>query len=302
MIEMLRNQLSKAASAGQVVVFFTGSDPLDPVFRPLVDWLEAHGINHYTVDVDSDESLACVKQRHLASTILPIICVDGRVLATRPLLGPLLDSGQLQTLLTPAGCTAGPVLAVTKAALAVWRAALGSPADVIRLRISAGFEHSLTVDSAEPGDLRLDISGVPLVMDAPSASRANGVGIDWVTRKDTAGFRIDNPNAAPNPRELDCISLAQVLAGPAVPLIIDARTEDEYQVERLPASKHLNGDLVDALAVLDRRTHLLFYCDNGRRSRRAALHYVEQGFTNVALLAGGIQAWKIHLAKSDAIG
>jgi monothiol glutaredoxin len=302
MREMVRSQLARAASAGHVVVFFAGSDPLNPLVRPLLEWLESHGIEHTAADLDSDESLVCLRQQGLAAEILPILCVDGRVAATGPVLEPLLESGQLQTLVARGQSSNVPVLAVTEKALAVWRAALSEPADVIRLHISAGYEHSLSVDSAAPEDLRLEIDGMPLVMDRDSASRADGIAIDWITSNDTAGFRIDNPSAAPNPRELDCSSLARILAGPQAPLIIDARTEAEYQIERLPASKHLDSDLVDALVVLDRRTRLLFYCDNGRRSRRAALHYVEQGFADVAVLSGGINAWKIHLAKSGAIG
>lgn len=302
MKEIVRNQLARAAQSGHAVVFFAGSTPLEPILRPLTKWLENHGIEFTSIDVDSDESLMCLRQHELTTKILPILCVEGRVVATGPLLQSLLDSGQLETLLARAPTSTVPVLAVTEKALAVWRAALSTPSDVIRLHVSASFEHSLSVDTAQADDVKLEINGIPLVIDTQSAARANGIAIDWLSSKDATGFRIDNPNASSNPRNLDCAGFARILTEPQVPLIIDARTEEEYQVERLPAAKHLDSDLIDALTVLDRHTRLLFYCDNGRRSRRAALHYVEQGFVDVAVLSGGLHAWKIHLAKPDPIG
>jgi len=302
MQEKVQIQLARSASAQQVAVFFAGSNPLNPVFGLLVDWLEAHQVKYVVINIDEDPALACLKQKELTHAVLPIICVAGRVAATGPLLQALLECGQIETLLGSDQNVRVPVLAVTDKALAVWRAALGSPSDAIRLNVSTGYEHTLCVDAAQSNDVKLTIADVTLVMDPQSASRANGVAIDWVTSDKVAGFRIDNPNAAPNPREIDCEDLARILADTVLPLIIDVRTDDEYQGERLASSKHLNSDLVDALALLDRRTRLLFYCDNGRRSRKAALHYVESGFVNVAVLAGGINAWKIHLVKSATIG
>jgi len=302
MQEKVQSQLARSAIGRQLAIFFAGSDPLNSLFRRLADWLEALGIEYTSVDIDEDPALACLKQKELSEAILPIICVSGRVAATGPVLQMLLESGQLKALLSSDPAAPVPVLAVTESALAVWRAALGSPGDAIRLNVSASYEHSLCVDAAQSNDVKLTIADVVLVMDPQSAARANGVAIDWVTSDKIAGFRIDNPNAAPNPREIGCDDLARILCEPVLPLVIDVRTDDEYQGERLPSSKHLNADLVDALALLDRRTRLLFYCDNGRRSRRAALRYVEMGFVSVAVLAGGINAWKIYLVKSKTIG
>jgi monothiol glutaredoxin len=302
MQEKVQSQLARSATGRQVAVFFAASDPLSPVFRRLEAGLKALRIDYASVDIDEDPNLACLKQRELTEVVLPILCVGGRVAATGPTLQMLLESGQLETLLNSDPTAPIPILAVTESALAVWRAALDSPVDAIRLNVSASYEHSLCVDAAQSNDVKVTVADVILVMDLQSASRANGVAIDWVTSNKVAGFRIDNPNATPNPREVGCDDLARMLCDPVSPLVIDVRTDDEYQEERLPSSKRLNADLVDALTLLDRRTRLLFYCDNGRRSRRAALRYVEMGFVSVTVLAGGINAWKIHLVKSTTIG
>jgi monothiol glutaredoxin len=254
------------------------------------------------VDIETDESLGCLQGIGPDNALLPILCVQGQVAAAGSLITDLLDDGQLETLISTHGATKTPVIAVSPEALAVWQAALTGPSDAIRLAVSAKFEHSLSVDAPQPGDIRLLISDIPLVIDQQSASRVDGLAIDWVKGNDTAGFRINNPNVLPNPREVDCETLERMLLASVQPLVIDVRTDDEYQSERLPTSKHLNAALIDALALLDRHTQLLFCCDNGRRSRRAALHYVELGFADVASLTGGLNAWKIHLAKSKTIG
>jgi monothiol glutaredoxin len=302
MKQKLQEQLANSASSAEIAVFFAGSDPLNAVHRRLVDWLELRNIEYTAVDIDTDEALASLKDRALAHGALPIICVHGQVAASGSLVTDLLDSGQLESLLSTHHAAKTPVIAVSPEALAVWQGARTEASDAIRLSVSASFEHSLSVDTPQPSDVSLTIKDVLLVMDPESAARADGIAIDWVKSGNTAGFRINNPNAVPNPRELDNEALERLLSAPIQPLIIDVRTEEEYQKERLPTSRHLDAALIDALAALDRHTQLFFYCDNGRRSRRAALHYVELGFTDVASLSGGLNAWKIHLANSKTIG
>ena len=42
---------------------------------------------------------------------------------------------------------------------------------------------------------------------------------------------------------------------------------------------------------LPRSTPLYFHCHRGSRSQAAAEHFIQQGFTEVYNLAGGIDAW-----------
>lgn len=112
-----------------------------------------------------------------------------------------------------------------------------------------------------------------------------------------SGSRIDNPNEVPVLRSVDCNILAQWINGPTPPLLIDARTEEEYLEERLPSARLLDASLLDALPLLDRRTPLAFYCKNGTRSQRAARHCAELGFIDTATLIGGMDAWKRHFSQ-----
>jgi len=44
------------------------------------------------------------------------------------------------------------------------------------------------------------------------------------------------------------------MEGPNPPLVIDARTEQEYNDERISGARLLDASLLDALQLLDRRT------------------------------------------------
>lgn len=96
-------------------------------------------------------------------------------------------------------------------------------------------------------------------------------------------------------RRIDCQTLAEWLDGPAPPLLVDVRTEREYLEERIAGARLLNEAMLEAISMLDRRTRLTLYCDNGMRSICVARHQLELGFTDVSVLFGGMAAWKRRL-------
>jgi|GEM_PF-46036 len=64
----------------------------------------------------------------------------------------------------------------------------------LRLAISDEFEHTLTFGPREPGDTVVHFGDVAFVLDPRTATRADGVKIDFQERNGEAGFKIDNPN------------------------------------------------------------------------------------------------------------
>lgn len=84
-----------------------------------------------------------------------------------------------------------------------------------------------------------------------------------------------------------------------VPLeLFDVRTEAERAIARIEGARHLDAAGVEYLEGLDRDTPLVFHCHHGMRSQAAAQRFVAQGFTNVANLAGGIEAWSVTVDPS----
>jgi rhodanese-related sulfurtransferase len=76
------------------------------------------------------------------------------------------------------------------------------------------------------------------------------------------------------------------------PVVLDVREDWELQLARIPDVVHVPMNQIPArLAELDRRAETIVMCHAGARSLRVAHFLANQGFTNVANLAGGIAAW-----------
>jgi len=79
-------------------------------------------------------------------------------------------------------------------------------------------------------------------------------------------------------------------------VLVDIRTPEEYEAERLPGVD-LNldfyaDDFANQVNKLDKNKKYLYYCRTGHRSGQAG-HYAEDlGFKEVYELDGGIVAWK----------
>ena len=92
--------------------------------------------------------------------------------------------------------------------------------------------------------------------------------------------------------EINAPELAQRLAGPNPPVVIDVREPDEF------AYCHIDGTQLKPLggirqwsAELDREAEYVLLCHSGFRSGQAAGFLQGLGFKRVSNLRGGIDAW-----------
>ena len=77
--------------------------------------------------------------------------------------------------------------------------------------------------------------------------------------------------------------------------IIDVREASEWEQGHLPAAVHISKSYVEQqieAAVPDRDAPVILYCAGGVRSLFAAQALEQLGYTNVASMSGGFQAWK----------
>ncbi len=87
--------------------------------------------------------------------------------------------------------------------------------------------------------------------------------------------------------------------------LVDVRTDEEYNASHLENALHLdiNGSEFEKLAsYIDKNKPVYVYCLSGGRSKKASQWFVNQGFTSVFNLYGGISAWEAQgkkLAKAD---
>ena len=76
-------------------------------------------------------------------------------------------------------------------------------------------------------------------------------------------------------------------------VILDVRTEEEFNVEHLEDAINIPlQDLPWKFVELDKKKTILVYCKNGNKSAQASQTLVNNGFSNIYHLEGGITSWK----------
>ena len=82
-------------------------------------------------------------------------------------------------------------------------------------------------------------------------------------------------------------------------LLVDVREPYEYDIARVPGAKLLPlGELPSRMSELDSAQEIILLCKNGRRSGQAVRTLQEAGFSKLANVAGGIEAWADEIDPS----
>lgn len=98
----------------------------------------------------------------------------------------------------------------------------------------------------------------------------------------------------PNGVAVDVESFQQTLDQPDV-VVLDVRTPQEFASGHLPEARNLDvgsPGFADQVDALDQDATYAVYCQSGNRSGVAVEQMVDQGFTDVVHLDGGILAWQ----------
>ncbi len=75
-------------------------------------------------------------------------------------------------------------------------------------------------------------------------------------------------------------------------VLVDVREDDELAIARIVWAKHVPMQTIpDRITELPRDGNIVVMCHAGVRSDRVARYLRENGFSSVANLAGGIDAW-----------
>jgi rhodanese-related sulfurtransferase len=91
--------------------------------------------------------------------------------------------------------------------------------------------------------------------------------------------------------DIDVEQLAQRLPA-ADCILLDVRETWEFALCQIPGSIHIPlGDLPNRAAGLAHDRPVVVICHHGVRSRAAQYYLLEQGWTDVFNLTGGIDAW-----------
>ena len=82
---------------------------------------------------------------------------------------------------------------------------------------------------------------------------------------------------------------------PGAATVVDVREASEWEQGHLPGAAHVSKSYIEQqieAVAPDRDAQVILYCAGGVRSLFAAQTLNEMGYTNVASMSGGFQAWK----------
>ena len=94
------------------------------------------------------------------------------------------------------------------------------------------------------------------------------------------------------PRDVDVQTTAALREQPDV-MILDVREQDEWDAGHIPGAVFMPmGQVPDRLSEIPKDKTVIVQCRSGNRSSQVTDYLVQQGFTNVHNMAGGLKAWQ----------
>jgi rhodanese-related sulfurtransferase len=94
--------------------------------------------------------------------------------------------------------------------------------------------------------------------------------------------------------DLTPYQVAEQLRGPELPLLVDVRELWEFETAVIAGACHIPlGQLPSRLDELPIDRPIILYCHYGARSLQAARWLHSRGYTRLANLDGGIDAWSL---------
>lgn len=290
-----RERIVALLAAHPVVLFMKGDrqSPRCGFSASAIGTLESLGVAYETVDVLADEAIRQGIKEYGNWPTVPQLYVRGELLGGSDIVSQMFEQGELHALLGVAvPDRTPPEITITDTAAAAIRPALAdADGAVLRLVIDAEFRPQFQLAPSSAGDLVAHSNGIAVHFDLASANRARGLVMDWVEDVAGGGLALRNPNAPRAvPSMLPREAAARVRAGTVT--VVDVRPPDERARASLDVDfATLDDDGLERLQALPKDTPLAFVCHHGGRSHRAADDFRGLGFTDVANVVGGIDAW-----------
>jgi len=128
-----------------------------------------------------------------------------------------------------------------------------------------------------------------------AATRLGRIAFDTVTGYLAGGMQslADRPELVDRIERITAGALAERLAAPEPPLLIDVRAPSEWREERIEAAVNVPlPRFPEQLATLPRDHAIVVHCGSGYRSAIAASLLRREGYPDVADLIGGMAAWQ----------
>jgi monothiol glutaredoxin len=290
----VKKQIEDLIQKHRVVLFMKGSKsfPQCGFSSAVVAILKDVGVPFETANVLTDPGLRDGIKEFSDWPTIPQLYIDGQFVGGCDIIREMHANGDLQkTLGVKVEPVKPPTITISDTAAKAFNDAIEPGEDRLRLEIDASFRVDLFFAPPKAGDIEVKANGLTILLDAGSARRADGVSIDYVDGPDGAGFKIENPNAPAQVKQLSVKELDRMLKAGEKVSLFDVRTDKERATAKIEAAIHLDDAGKAKLAALDKDAIVVFHCHHGGRSQSAAEHWIKEGFKRVYNLAGGIDAW-----------
>ncbi|MEL6348813.1 MAG: Grx4 family monothiol glutaredoxin [Myxococcota bacterium] len=294
-----RSRIQSIVDANRVVLFMKGNrnQPQCGFSARAVGALEELGVDYETVDVLSNPDIRQGIKTFSDWPTIPQLYVDQEFIGGSDIVTQMARNGELHEMLGVNFVTPEkPEITLTDAMVEALKEYGARNPGYPRLEISPRFEYGIGFGEKNDGDFEVVSNGITILVDLSSARRANGMTIDYRTGPG-GGVIIDNPNEPPGVEQLDVFQLKKMLDAGDVQLF-DVRTPQEIETASISGARVLDEQVAKEIASLPRDTPIAFHCHHGGRSQRAAEHFLQQGFTRVYNVAGGIDAWSLNIDNS----
>ena len=299
----LHQRISTLIQSDRVFLFMKGT-PTQPrcgFSAQTVEALNALVPAFGSFDVLSDEQIRNGIKEYANWPTVPQLYIDGEFVGGCDIVLEMFNSGELHSTLglaTPERVQ--PNITVSDKAAAAIRSSMGDADEALHLRIDGKFTHQFMLKAAGSSDITAESNGIVVHFDMTSATRADGLSIDWVDALQGSGLKIDNPNAPRPIRQLAVHELKAALGSTDAPIVIDVRGALDRAKAPFSGARIWEDERL-LLEGLPKDTSLAFLCHFGNSSLQAAEHFRELGFSKLANVQGGIDAWARAVDRSVAI-
>ena len=298
--EVTRESIEALLNAHSVLLFMKGTraQPQCGFSAATISILDTLVSEYETVDVLANATLREGIKTYGQWPTIPQLYVNGELIGGCDIVKELFESGELFDLLglTPPAQTVPKITFSDNAAAAVRHGLDQQPDEMfLHVRIDAGWRTHLELAPTKGHEIRADANGIAVLMDPSTAQRANGLFVGVVETLQGSDFTFENPNAPPAVKQMDVSTLnTNIEAGEPV-YLFDVRHPDERAKAQIKAAAPFDKAAERLIETLPKDIPLVFHCHGGGRSQVAAERYRLRGFVNVYNLAGGIDAWSLHV-------
>ena len=222
---------------------------------------------------------------------IPQLYVSGELVGGCDIVMEMFNAGELHEMfgLEAPDRTPPEIEISDKAAEKIGEFLAAYPGQFLHFKIGSDWDAQFHLGPKAGTEIASTVGELTLLMDLASAQRARGAKIDWVESVQGEGLKLDLPGAPPPVKQMPAGELQQRLNAAEHMVVVDTRSEGDRQRAPLDFAKPLDSGLMAELTDADRKTPLVFVCNQGVSSQGVAEHYRKQGFTEVYNLEGGVE-------------